>query len=259
MVSVYEGITLKRKIRIWSIWQRRAPMGHIAQAIKKPPATVYSYLLYHGGIKPKTRVRRSNCLAFEERESISPGIASGLRMRAIARDISRNLSTICREITRNGGLKRYRASLAEKTFLKNGKRPKLLLLGGSGPLREKVANLLEQSSIDGKQMRASHETIYRSLFIRTRGLFKKELKSASKPSAYPPCKVKSSGNEGPAEIEDRSIPNRWKGDLIIDSKNNAIVTVVERYSRFTVLCKIDGKRATSAVETLTKQMKRLLA
>jgi len=172
-------------------------MSHIAQAIKKPPATVYSYLLHHGGIEPKTRVRRSNCLSFEERESISPGIASGLSMRAIARDISRNLSTICREITRNGGLMRYRASLAEKTFLKNGKRPKLLLLGRSGPLWEKFANLLEldgppkqiagwlkKSSSNGKQMRVSHETIYRSLFIQTHGLFEEESKSALEPSAY---------------------------------------------------------------------------
>lgn len=282
MVSVYGGMTLERKTRIWSMWQRGVPMSHIAQAIKKPPATVYSYLLYHGGIEPKTRVRRSNCLSFEERESISRGIASGLSMRGIARELGRHPSTICREITRNGGLKRYRASLAEKTFLKNGKRPKPLLLGENGPLREKVASLLEldwspeqiagwlkKSSSDGKQMCVSHETIYRSLFIQTRGLFKEELKKHLRTKRMfrhaKSHRVATRGQivdaisirERPAEIEDRAIPGHWEGDLIIGSNNSAIATVVERYSRFTVLCKIDSKRATSVVESLTEQMKRL--
>ena len=116
MGSVYGGMTLERKTRIWSMWQRGVPMSHIAQDIRKPPATVYSYLLYHGGIEPKTRIRRSNFLSFEERESISRGIASGLSMRSIARQLGRHPSTSSREISRNGGLKRYRACLAEKTF-----------------------------------------------------------------------------------------------------------------------------------------------
>ena len=83
MVSVYGGMTLERKTRIWPLWQRGVPMSFIAEVIKKPPATVYSYLHYHGGIEPKTRVRCSNCLSFEERESISRGIASGLSMLAL--------------------------------------------------------------------------------------------------------------------------------------------------------------------------------
>ena len=51
MVSVYGGMTHERKTRIWTLWQQGVPMSHIAQDIQKPPATVYSYLLYHGGIE----------------------------------------------------------------------------------------------------------------------------------------------------------------------------------------------------------------
>lgn len=56
-------------------------MSHIVLDIEKLPATVYSCLLYHGGIEPKTQVRRSNSLSFEEWETISRGIASGSSMR----------------------------------------------------------------------------------------------------------------------------------------------------------------------------------
>lgn len=164
-------------------------MSHIAQDITKPPATVYSYLLYHGGIEPKTRVRRLSFLSFEERESISRGIASGLSMHGIARELGRHSSTISREISRNGGLKRYRGSIEEKNLPHEWQTAKATSIGENGPLREGVASLLEldwpseqiagrlkKSSGDGKQMCVSHETIHRSLFIQTRGLFKEELK-----------------------------------------------------------------------------------
>jgi hypothetical protein len=65
MVSVYGGMSHERKTKIWTMWQQGIPMSHIARDIKKPPATVYSYLLYHGGIEPKTRIRRSSCLTFK--------------------------------------------------------------------------------------------------------------------------------------------------------------------------------------------------
>jgi DNA-binding NarL/FixJ family response regulator len=91
-------------------------MSFIAGDINKPPATVYSYLLYHGGIEPGSRIRRLGALSFEERELISRGLACGKSIRNIARDIDRAPSTVSREISRNGGVNRYRAALAEKAF-----------------------------------------------------------------------------------------------------------------------------------------------
>ena len=91
-------------------------MSFIAADIEKPPATVFSYLLYHGGIEPRTRARRPDALSFDEREFISRSLARGDSMRSIARDLNRAPSSISREIARNGGVNRYRAALAEKTF-----------------------------------------------------------------------------------------------------------------------------------------------
>ena len=91
-------------------------MSFIAADIEKPPATVFSYLRHHGGIEPRTRVRRPDALSLDERELISRGLARGDSMRSIAKDLNRAASSISREIARNGGVNRYQAALAEKVF-----------------------------------------------------------------------------------------------------------------------------------------------
>lgn len=144
MTSIYGPMTPKRKSRIWELWQQGRPMSFIAADIEKPPATVFSYLLYHGGIEPHTRVRRPDALSLDERELISRGLARGDSMRSIAKDLDRAVSSISREITRNGGINRYRAALAEKAFLKRAKRPKPLLLAENTMLRDTVCRLLRE-------------------------------------------------------------------------------------------------------------------
>jgi len=64
-------------------------------------------------------------------------------MRNTAKQLDRSPFTFSREISRNGGLKRYRASLAEKAFLKKSKRPKPFLLAENVLLKEMVIQMLE--------------------------------------------------------------------------------------------------------------------
>ena len=64
-------------------------MSFIAADIEKPPATVFSYLLYHGGMEPRTRARRAGALSFDERETVSRSLARCDSMRAIARALDR--------------------------------------------------------------------------------------------------------------------------------------------------------------------------
>ena len=54
----------------------------------------FSYLLYHGGTEPRTRIRRPDALSLDERELISRGLARGDSMRSIAKDLNRAASSI---------------------------------------------------------------------------------------------------------------------------------------------------------------------
>ena len=128
MVSVDGAMAHERKARIWQIWRQGRPMSEIARDIQKPSATDYSYLLYHGGITPRPRVRRRDRLLREEREVISRGLARDQSIRSIVRELGRAPSTVSREILRNGGGDKYRAGTAEEAFLKRSKRPKTWLL-----------------------------------------------------------------------------------------------------------------------------------
>jgi IS30 family transposase len=282
MSSVHGPMTPIRKARIWELWRQGYPMSSIADDIAKPPATVYSYLLYHGGMEPRSQVRRSTSLTIEERETISRGLANHQSLRSIALELGRSASTVSREVARNGGTERYRANLADKAAFKRAKRPKPLLLGFNVALRNRVAELLlsdwspeqisgwlKKTSCDGKQMCVSHETIYKSLFIQTRGLFceslKKHLRTKRMFRHAQSHKVSTRGQitdaiqicDRPAEVDGRSVAGHWEGDLIIGSNNSAIATVVERRSRFTVLCKIANRKAISVVESLTEQLTKL--
>ncbi len=282
MASIYGAMTAERKVRIWQLWRKGTPMSVIARDIAKPPATVYSYLLYHGGIMPRQRVRRPGCLSMEERESISRGLASGASYRAIGRELGRSASTVSREVHRNGGPNQYRACAAEKSFVKRSRRPKSLLLASHPELRSVVVRLLEadwspeqisgwlkRQSPDGKSMCVSHETIYRSLFIQARGVLREELKRHLRTKrmfrqARSHHAAIAGGIPGAisirsraAEIEDRALSGHWEGDLIAGADNSAIATVVDRTTRFTVLCRVRDKKAEHVVQSLIEQMGQL--
>ena len=120
-------------------------------------------------------------------------------------------------------------------------------------------------------MQISHETIYKSLFIQTRGALKKELlrhlrtRRTLRRSRHSTTWGQTRGQiidavsirDRPAEVEDRAVPGYWEGDLISGSNNTHIATLVERQSRFTLLFKVDGKDTRTAVKALIRQVRRL--
>jgi IS30 family transposase len=117
----------------------------------------------------------------------------------------------------------------------------------------------------------SHETIYRSLFIQTRGVLKKELLAhlratrAIRRSRHASLKRDGLGQirdavsirERPATVEDRAIPGHWEGDLIAGSRNSFIATLVERHSRYVLLAKVPNKNTDTVVAALIEQSKKL--
>ena len=109
---------------------------------------------------------------------------------------------------------------------------------------------------DDPEVRVSHETIYRSLFVQSRGALRKELTASLRtgrtrrrphgrkdPGGYIKDMVVIS--DRPAEIEDRAVPGHWEGDLIVGSGGkSAIVTLVERQTRYMMLARV-GRDETS--------------
>jgi IS30 family transposase len=127
-------------------------------------------------------------LSLAEREEMSRGLAGGESFRAIAARLGRAPSTVSREVAVNGGRRRYRACRAETDALARGRRPKASKLATCERLRavveaklekrwspQQIAGWLPTAFPGDAEMRVSHETIYLSLYIQTRGALRKEL------------------------------------------------------------------------------------
>src|SRR6266446_2661563 len=184
----HRGFTAAEKTELWDRWQRGESLKAIGRAFSKPSSSIYFQLAPHGGIRPAARRRSRLALTLSEREEISRGIAAAQSARSMARLLGRSPSTVSRELNRNGGYDRYRAALADEMAWARARRPKRCKLANNPQLRQAVASKLRLSrspeQIAGwlKRWRhgdgcnhVSHETIYRSLFVQTRGVLKKEL------------------------------------------------------------------------------------
>jgi transposase, IS30 family len=278
------GLSAWQKDQVWQRWRKGESFSEISRAVGRAPGSIFGVLKLNGGITPVKRCRSRFALTLPEREEISRGIASRKSIRKIALTISRSPSTVSREIKRNGGLKRYRAVNADEQAWKEAKRPKLCKLILEPLLckivSEKLALEWSPEQISGwlkckypldKSMHISHETIYRSLFIQSRKVLKKELMNhlrtnrRMRHSKQHRTKGKIRGGipdglsirERPKAIESRKEPGHWEGDLIAGSGNTHIATLVERFSRYTILVKVDGKDSITVTEALGRHMSKI--
>lgn len=278
------GLSAAGKKELWERWRAGESVSDIARALQKAPGSIHGMLRATGGISPPQRRRRRCALTLAEREEVSRGLASGDSMRAIAARLGRAASTVGREVERNGGREEYRATKAEERAWQRARRPKRCLLATSGRLRDVVAKKLKEDwspeQISGwlkrrypndEAMRISHETIYLTLFVQTRGVLKRELLAHlrsrrmmrrgrhASTSGQPRGQIKEavSIRERPPEAEDRAVPGHWEGDLIAGSRNTHVATLVERSSRFVMLVRVGGKDTESVVAALGEQIRRL--
>jgi len=179
--------TSELKAEIWDQYQRGLSLNEIGRSINRHSASIYGQLAPTGGIRPPARRRSAHALTLAEREEVSRGLVLGLSVRTIAVGLDRAPSTISREINRNGGNARYRAVKADTATWDRARRPKQCKLAGNKTLRWRVAvklrrrwspqqisGWLKRTYPEDESTHVSHETIYRSLFIQARGVFKKE-------------------------------------------------------------------------------------
>jgi IS30 family transposase len=267
---------------IWDMREAGVPVKRIAKQLGRQNSSLRRFIADAGGRRPTARQRCELRLSLEEREEISRGMASGLSIRSIARGLGRSASTICREVSANGGRSKYRALLADRGAQRRALRPRQSKLARCRRLRRIVERKLEElwspqqisawlaeHYPNDPEMQVSHEAIYQSLFVQGRGALRKELHSCLRTGrAMRRAKAYTKGNVGqgqirnmvmiserPAEVADRAVPGHWEGDLIFGKKMTSIGTLVERHSRYVILLKLpNGHGAPAVRQAMTKRI-----
>lgn len=276
--------TEAQKALMWDRWKKGESLQQIAQLFDRNHSSIQRILAETGGIRPAERHRSRLALSLMEREEISRSLAVGHSIRSIAGSLKRAPSTICREISRNGGQKDYRASCADEAAWERAQRPKgcklvdnpalAQLVAGKLQLQwspEQIAGWLKQSYPGNEGDQVSHETIYRSLYIQTRGALKKELLEhlrrtrVMRRSRHHTQKTFNHGritntvsiSERPATVEDRAVPGHWEGDLLFGNSNSQIATLVERHTRYVMLVKVASKDTETVINALIENARQL--
>jgi IS30 family transposase len=262
---------------IWRLFHDGLPLKEIAGAVGASEGAVGRLITARGGVMPVAYAvppwRRSpRRLGWSDREEISRGLRAGESIRQIAGRLRRAPSTVSREVRRNGGPVEYRAHRAQAATRERERRPRPTRLARSPRLRDEVerllrlrwspaqiANHLRLAHPADKEMRVSHETIYRAVYIQGRGELRRELaaclrtgRARRRAMASPEDRGRMAGmvliSERPAEIADRAVPGHWEGDLLIGrAQRSAVATLVERRTRYVLLAALPGGRSAPEV------------
>jgi len=267
---------------IWEMREAGVPVKRIAKHLGRQNSSLRTFIADAGGRRPSVRGRCELRLSLAEREEISRGLAAGLSIRAIACGMGRSASTICREVKANGGRAKYRVLPADRGAQRRALRPKRAKLAQCRRLRSvverklgdrwspaQISGWLAEEYPNDPEMRVSHETIYQSLFVQSRGALRKELHACLRTGrAMRRAQAYTKGNVGqgqlrdmvmiserPAEVADRAVPGHWEGDLIFGKKMTSIGTLVERHSRYVILLKLPHGHGAPAVRAaMTKRI-----
>jgi IS30 family transposase len=276
-------LTREERLEVRLLISRGSSFEEAAAAAMCSKKTIQRLLSSVGGMPARGTNRAELRLSLAEREEISLGLGGEESYRAIARRLKRAPSTISREVNGNGGRRRYRAVRADEAAYRRAERPKLAKLRRNRRLRARVESMLNKlwspqqisarlrfENPDDPELRVSHETVYQSLFVQSRGALRKELSVClrSKRTRRRPHGRKDPGgyiremvliSDRPAEIEDRAVPGHWEGDLILGARGqSAIATLVERQTRYVMLIAVGRDKTSSHVCSLiAKKIKTL--
>jgi len=224
-----------------------------------------------------------------EREELSLLLVKNRTFTDIALLLGKDKSSVSREVRRDGmNRNNYRAHKAHwharQQKKKQGRKRKMEMNAelkqfvlDKLKLRwspEQIARELKRLYPDNMEMRLSHETIYRYVYVLPRGSLKKKLllylrqqklyhrrtgknqpRNEEKRGQIPEM---ISIEERPKEVEKRTIPGHWEGDLILGKwKRSALGTLVERTTRTTILVPLLNKDAVSVRKAFAQEMKKV--
>ena len=197
-------------------------------------------------------------LSQEERYQIYALLQTGITQTKIAYILKRNPATISREITRNKGLKGYRPKQAQykmKQRALNSRNASTIDASTWIEVEKRIRMYHSPEQIAGSLNTICHETIYRYLyaskatrknlcsFLRCQKKRRKRYGSGHERRGQIPGRRPIA--KRPKCVESRLHLGHWEGDTIIGvNHKQAIVTLVERKSRFVLLKKVPFKQAS---------------
>ena len=124
-----------------------------------------------------------------------------------------------------------------------------------------ISQMLARAHPDDRLARVSHETIYKCLYVQSRGQLRADLNkclSTKRAARKSQGRTHRRGtfsdvitiSQRPSVVDDRAVPGHWEGDLILGSGcSSAIGTLVERSTRFTILLHLPTDHTAESVAT----------
>jgi IS30 family transposase len=231
-------------------------------------------------------VKKHRRLTLKERVIIQTLLNENKTKAYIAKKIHRSRSTVSREVNKLGSNPKvdYDAYLAHwsakddylnkrnldkisthkplKTFVYKG------LLSQWTP--EQISGRIKELYPNDPIMSISHEAIYRHIYTRPQASLNKKLIKLlvrKKTRRRPPKKRRGTGSKiinqvsidnRPKHIELREEIGHWEGDLIIGKNHkSAIGTIVERKSRYTIIVKLESKKADEVAKMFSEKLNQL--
>ena len=282
----HRGFTAAEKTELWDRWKRGESLKAIGRAFGKQSSSIYFLVAPHGGIRPAERRRSRLALTLAEREVISRGVTAHRSARSIAKLLGRSPSTVSREISRNGGYDRYRATLADENAWARSRRPKCCKLATNPRLRQAVAGKLRldwsPEQIAGWLKRTHPENVVccytrpsiAACLSKRAACSRKSCLAIFDRSARcvaPGRWTRMAIDGGISRISSQSVSDRRRlkigrclvigRAIFLSGPNNSyIATLVKRHTRYVMLAKVAGKdtlhgrhRADQAGEETTKR------
>lgn len=222
-------------------------------------------------------MRHYNQLTLEQRYHLYALCKMGKTQKAMAKELEVSPSTISRELRRNGGKKGYRpkqAHIKAMSRRKKARRPSkwtaLVIYFVEKMLRED----LSPEQVSGRlykccRLRLSPESIYQhiwkdkknggTLYLHLRiNNGKKKRKRRGKRDSRGHIKNRVSIDKRPYIVEKRSRIGDWEIDTIIGKDHKgALLTIVERKAKWTLVKKLAGKDSVPVTEAVIDLMRDL--
>ena len=231
---------------------------------------------------PRARLDPERRALIADRRRAGPGV------REMTRELGVSHSTVSRELARNAMPDgRYDAGYAGRRARERASRSRAGRLGRDPRLRAEVVGhlalrwspaqvsaSLRRDFPDDEEMRVSHETIYRALYVQGRGSLREELevelvlrsgrRSRRRRALPAEPRGRRTWVEGaelalrPPEADGRSVPGHWEGDLVVGTDGRTcLVTLVERSSRFLLASRLLGHSAETVAGRLASMVSSL--